>query len=101
MPAEEMAELLRISLPEPRHFETAARIVINELQHLPEIGETTESLGWRFEVVDIDRAGSTRSGPGEPAMKGAGFRKPSQTTDRPRQERFLHPVRSLPMSALP
>ncbi|WP_445504375.1 hemolysin family protein [Microvirga sp. G4-2] len=54
MPADEMAELLRISLPEPRHFETVAGLVINELQHLPETGETTETLGWRFEVVDMD-----------------------------------------------
>jgi putative hemolysin len=54
MPADEMAVLLRISLPEPRHFKTVAGMVINELQHLPEIGETTETLGWRFEVVDMD-----------------------------------------------
>jgi putative hemolysin len=28
--------------------------VIGELQHLPETGEAVETLGWRFEVVDID-----------------------------------------------
>ena len=54
MPADEMAELLRISLPEPRHFETVAGLVINQLQRLPETGEAAETLGWRFEGVDMD-----------------------------------------------
>jgi putative hemolysin len=31
-----------------------AGLVIGELQHLPETGEAVETLGWRFEVVDMD-----------------------------------------------
>jgi putative hemolysin len=31
-----------------------AGLVIHELQHLPETGEVVETLGWRFEVVDMD-----------------------------------------------
>jgi putative hemolysin len=54
MPADEMAELLGVSLPERRDYETVAGLVIGELQHLPETGEAVETLGWRFEVVDMD-----------------------------------------------
>ncbi len=54
MPADEMADLLRLSLPEARQYETVAGLVIGELHHLPETGEAVETLGWRFEAVDID-----------------------------------------------
>jgi putative hemolysin len=54
MPADEMADQLGVSLPESRDYETVAGLVIGELQHLPETGETVETLGWRFEVVDMD-----------------------------------------------
>jgi len=54
MPADEMAEQLGIVLPEKRDYETVAGLVIGELQHLPAVGEAVETLGWRFEVVDLD-----------------------------------------------
>jgi putative hemolysin len=54
MPADEMAEQLGIALPERRNYETVAGLVIGELQHLPTAGEAVETLGWRFEVVDLD-----------------------------------------------
>lgn len=54
MPADEMAEQLGIVLPERRNYETVAGLVIGELQHLPNAGEAVETLGWRFEVVDMD-----------------------------------------------
>jgi putative hemolysin len=54
MPADEMAELLRISLPAKRDYETVAGFVLSQLHHLPETGETVDALGWRFEVVDLD-----------------------------------------------
>jgi putative hemolysin len=54
MPADEMAEQLRIVLPENRGYETVAGLVIGELQHLPTTGEIIETLGWRFEVIDLD-----------------------------------------------
>jgi putative hemolysin len=54
MPADEMAEQLGVSLPERRDYETVAGLVIGELQHLPNAGEAVETLGWRFEVVDLD-----------------------------------------------
>jgi len=54
MPADEMAEQLGMALPERRNYETVAGLVIGELQHLPIAGEAVETLGWRFEVVDLD-----------------------------------------------
>jgi putative hemolysin len=54
MPADEMAEQLGIVLPENRGYETVAGLVIGELQHLPSTGEAIETLGWRFEVLDLD-----------------------------------------------
>jgi putative hemolysin len=37
-----------------RDYETVVGLVIGELQHLPDTGEAVETLGWRFEVVDLD-----------------------------------------------
>jgi putative hemolysin len=54
MPVDEMAELLRIALPEHRDYQTVAGLIIRQLEHLPETGETVETLGWRFEVIDMD-----------------------------------------------
>jgi putative hemolysin len=54
MPADEMAELLDVRLPEDRDFETVAGYVLAELRHFPECGEGFATGGWRFEVVDLD-----------------------------------------------
>jgi putative hemolysin len=54
MPADEMAETLKLTLPERRNYETVAGLVIGELEHLPTTGEAVEAHGWRFEVVDMD-----------------------------------------------
>ncbi|NBJ11299.1 hemolysin family protein [Microvirga arsenatis] len=54
MPVDEMAEILGVALPENRSYHTVGGLVISELQHLPATGEHVETLGWRFEVVDLD-----------------------------------------------
>jgi putative hemolysin len=54
MPADEMADRLSIALPPERSYHTAAGFVLTQLGHLPEVGESFESQGWRFEVVDLD-----------------------------------------------
>ncbi|GBU18165.1 MULTISPECIES: hemolysin family protein [Methylobacterium] len=54
MPADEMADQLGIRLDPSRHYETAAGLVIDRLQRLPETGESCDIAGWRFEVVDLD-----------------------------------------------
>lgn len=54
MSADEMAEQLGVSLPKRRSYKTVAGLMIGEFQHLPNIGEAIETMGWRFEVIDID-----------------------------------------------
>jgi putative hemolysin len=54
MPADEMADRLSIALPPDRSYHTAAGFVLNQLGHLPEVGESFGSHSWRFEVVDLD-----------------------------------------------
>src|SRR3954454_18694382 len=81
IPADEMAEQLGITLPEHRDYETVAGLVIGQLHHLPETGEVTEVLGWRFEVADmdgrrIDKVLATCLG--QPAADGDSLREPQQ-----------------------
>jgi putative hemolysin len=54
MPADEMADLLGVPLPDERSYETAAGFVLSQLQYIPTTGETVDAHGWRFEVVDMD-----------------------------------------------
>jgi len=54
MPADEMAELLSITLNPARSFHTAAGFVLEHLGYLPKVAETFETQGWRFEIVDLD-----------------------------------------------
>ena len=53
-PVDEMADRLFIALPPERSYHTAAGLVLNQLGHLPAIGESFDHQGWRFEVVDLD-----------------------------------------------
>jgi magnesium and cobalt exporter, CNNM family len=54
MPADEMVQRLGISIPQQRSYHTAAGFILNVLGHLPEVGETFDAFGWRFEIVDLD-----------------------------------------------
>ncbi|NIX76707.1 hemolysin family protein [Microvirga terricola] len=54
MAVDEMAEVLGVSLPENRNYHTVGGLVISEIQRLPNTGEHVDTLGWRFEVVDLD-----------------------------------------------
>lgn len=54
MSVDEMAETLAINLPERREYQTAAGLVIDQLQHLPVTGECVSAFGYRFEVIDLD-----------------------------------------------
>ncbi len=54
MPVDEMADRLFIAVPQERGYHTAAGFMLNQLGHLPDIGESFDSQGWRFEVVDLD-----------------------------------------------
>ena len=54
MPVDEMSDQLGINLPRSRDYETVAGLIIDKLHHLPATGEYIDTLGWRFEVVDLD-----------------------------------------------
>jgi putative hemolysin len=54
MPVDEMAERLPIAVPPERSYHTAAGFVLSEFGYLPRVGESFDSQGWRFEVVDLD-----------------------------------------------
>ena len=54
MPADEMAERLRIAIAPERAYHTAAGFVLDRLGHLPEVGERFRDQGWEFEIVDLD-----------------------------------------------
>jgi putative hemolysin len=54
MPADEMADRLSIALSPDRSYHTAAGFVLSRLGYLPEVGESFDSHGWCFEVVDLD-----------------------------------------------
>jgi putative hemolysin len=54
MPADEMADRLDVALPQERSYHTAAGFVLDWLGHLPQIAESFDTQGWRFEIVDLD-----------------------------------------------
>jgi putative hemolysin len=54
MPADEMAEVLGLTLPESRDYETVAGFVISRFGRIPATGESTMVNEWRFEIVDLD-----------------------------------------------
>ena len=54
LPADAMADLLGIDLPETRDFATAAGFALSVLKKLPHEGEHFLDQGWRFEVIDMD-----------------------------------------------
>lgn len=54
MPADEMSDLIGLTLPERRHYETVGGLVIAGLERLPVTGDIVMILNWRFEVVDMD-----------------------------------------------
>jgi putative hemolysin len=54
MPADLLADLLELSLPENREYATAAGFALSVLKRLPKEGEHFIDQGWRFEVVDMD-----------------------------------------------
>src|SRR5690606_6754652 len=54
MPADEMADHLGIHLPAERSYSTLAGFLLSHTQELPQIGATVDTMGWRFEIVDLD-----------------------------------------------
>lgn len=53
-PADTVADLISIDLPDDRDFATAAGHVLHHLRRLPKEGDHYDEQGWRFEIVDMD-----------------------------------------------
>jgi putative hemolysin len=54
MPALWFADLLDITLPAPRSYQTFAGFLLHEFGAIPGVGDKIEAYGWRFEIVDLD-----------------------------------------------
>ena len=54
MPLDDLLEVTGIRLKEPGTVHTAAGFVIQGFGRLPNVGESFETDGWRFEVLDLD-----------------------------------------------
>jgi putative hemolysin len=54
MPVDEFGERLKVSIPRDAKFETVAGYVLSIINRLPNVGETFEHNGWKFEILDLD-----------------------------------------------
>lgn len=54
MPVDEFADLLSLEIDADRDYETGAGLVLEQLDHLPEVGQRLKLQGWTMEVVDLD-----------------------------------------------
>ncbi len=54
MAADEFTERLGLPRDLAGDYETVAGLVLNQIHRLPQLGDTVEAGGWRFEVVDLD-----------------------------------------------
>lgn len=53
-PIDEFAEFMNFPVTDDVDYQTVAGLILEELKHLPELGETFEKDGWSFEVIDMD-----------------------------------------------
>ncbi len=54
MAADEFAAQFGIAMDRDADFHTVAGFVLHEMQRLPQVGESFDKGGWRFEVIDLD-----------------------------------------------
>jgi len=54
MPAVELAERLKIILPDSRQYQTAAGFLLQQFGTIPDVGDRVDACGWRFEIIDLD-----------------------------------------------
>ncbi|CCE06864.1 conserved membrane hypothetical protein [Bradyrhizobium sp. STM 3843] len=54
MPLDEFADLLSIEIPPHRFYHTVAGLVLQHFGSVPEVGQSFDLNGWRFEIVDLD-----------------------------------------------
>ncbi|MBY3465772.1 HlyC/CorC family transporter [Rhizobium laguerreae] len=53
-PIDEFAEFMNFPVDDEIEYQTVAGLILEELKHLPEVGERFVKNGWSFEVVDLD-----------------------------------------------
>ncbi|MDM9626791.1 hemolysin family protein [Rhizobium sp. S152] len=53
-PIDEFAEFMNFPVADDVDYQTVAGLILEELKHLPELGERFEKNGWAFEVIDMD-----------------------------------------------
>jgi putative hemolysin len=54
MNADEFCDRLSIARSHAGEYETVAGLVLNQLSHMPHLGDVVTVAGWRIEVVDMD-----------------------------------------------
>ncbi|WP_374301139.1 hemolysin family protein [Paracoccus sp. (in: a-proteobacteria)] len=54
MPADEFAEMIGLTLPEDRDYQSVAGLVLDRAGVLPDVGARISVGGWQIEVVDLD-----------------------------------------------
>ncbi len=54
MPIDEFSEFLCFPIDEDAEYNTVAGLALEEMKHLPDVGETFVKNGWVFEIVDLD-----------------------------------------------
>lgn len=54
MQIDEFAAFMDFRIDDDVEFQTVAGLVLDELKRIPELGESFEKNGWRFEVIDLD-----------------------------------------------
>ncbi len=54
LPVDELADRLGLPLPEERDYDTVAGLALEQLRHLPEVGEKFRVGKWEFEIIDMD-----------------------------------------------
>jgi putative hemolysin len=53
-PIDEFSEFMNFPVEDDVDYQTVAGLVLEELGHLPDLGEKFDKNGWRFEVIDLD-----------------------------------------------
>lgn len=54
MPADEFCDKLGLPQGMAGDYDTVAGLILHQLGHIPELGETFSAQGYRFEVIDLD-----------------------------------------------
>lgn len=54
MPADEFCDKLGLPQGLAGDYDTVAGLILHQLGHIPELGETFSAQGYRFEVIDLD-----------------------------------------------